>query len=89
MKQHKVLAAAGMLPPFEPVTIRAHDLRHSYATMLRDSGVEMKLAMTWMGHADEHMLLRIYDHPSEYRRKIAVESIEKLLTTVQKTVQQD
>jgi len=45
-----------------PVSIRCHDLRHSFCTMLRKSGVEMKVAMMWMGHADEKMILRVYDH---------------------------
>lgn len=48
-------------------TIRAHDLRHSYCTWLRDSGVEIHQAIIWMGHADESMVLRIYDHPGADR----------------------
>jgi integrase len=60
------------------VNIRPHDLRHSYCTMLRDAGVDMKLAMQWMGHADEKMILRIYDHVSESRVSAAMESLEKL-----------
>ena len=50
-----------------PVTIRPHDLRHTYCTMLRDSGVDMHQAMLWMGHSDEKMILHIYDHVSEKR----------------------
>lgn len=62
-----------------PVSIRAHDLRHSFCTMLRDAGVEMKLAMQWMGHADEKMILRVYDHISENRVQKNVEIVEKML----------
>lgn len=51
--------------------------------MLRDAGVEMKLAMKWMGHADEKMILRIYDHVTEYRVKNAVENVEKILQRCQ------
>ena len=47
--------------------IRAHDLRHSYCTWLRDAGVDIKQSMRWLGHADEKMILRIYDHPGEER----------------------
>lgn len=62
-REHKaILAAGGQLPPYKAVTIRPHDLRHSYCTMLRDAGVDMHVAMEWMGHADEKMILRIYDH---------------------------
>lgn len=59
------------------ITIRPHDLRHSYCTMLRDAGVEMKLAMQWMGHADEKMILRIYDHITTVRIENAVKMVEK------------
>lgn len=61
------------------VDIRPHDLRHSYCTMLRDAGVEMKLAMQWMGHADEKMILRVYDHITTERVENAVQMVEKKL----------
>lgn len=61
------------------VNIRPHDLRHSYCTMLRDAGVEMKLAMQWMGHADEKMILRIYDHITTSRIEKSVEMVEKII----------
>lgn len=47
--------------------IRAHDLRHSYCTWLRDSGIDIHQAIIWMGHADETMVLRVYDHPGHQR----------------------
>ncbi len=70
-----------------PVNIRPHDLRHSYCTMLRDAGVEMKLAMQWMGHADEKMILRIYDHITTSRIEKSVEMVEKSIERVQNGVQ--
>lgn len=59
--------------------IRPHDLRHSYCTMLRDAGVDLKLAMKWMGHADEKMILKIYDHISDLRTAQAMNSVEDML----------
>lgn len=56
-------------------TVRPHDLRHSYFVMLRDSGVNLKLAIKWMGHADEKMILRIYDHVTELRMQNAIKNI--------------
>lgn len=47
--------------------------------MLRDAGVDIKLAMQWMGHADEKMILRIYDHINQYRTAQAVGNLEKML----------
>ena len=67
-------AAAG-----HPVNIRCHDLRHSFCTMLRDSGVDMKLAMLWMGHADEKMILRVYDHVTDERAAEGVQRVVKRL----------
>lgn len=61
------------------MTIRPHDLRHSYATTLRDAGVDVKLAIRWMGHTDEKMILRIYDHPGEARVRQAVDSVNSLV----------
>jgi integrase len=51
-----------------PVDIRAHDLRHSYCTMLYDFGIDLKTAMLWMGHADQTMTMQIYTHLTEQRR---------------------
>lgn len=70
-----------------PVNIRPHDLRHTYCTMLRDAGVDMKQAMLWMGHADEKMILHIYDHVSEKRTQTSVNQLEKSILKVQNEVQ--
>ena len=62
-----------------PVSIRCHDLRVSYCTMLRDAGVDIKQAMIWMGHADEKMILRVYDQPGPEREKQAETLLNRLL----------
>ena len=59
-----------------PVSFRAHDLRHTYCTMLRDAGVDIHQALIWMGHADEKMILRIYDHPGKTRENTAKTAYE-------------
>lgn len=68
------------LPAWRDCTIRPHDLRHSYCTMLRDAGVDMKLAMKWLGHADEKMILRVYDHVTEDRIHRETASLEAFLS---------
>ena len=70
-----------------PVNIRPHDLRHTYCTMLRDAGVDMKQAMIWMGHSDEKMILHVYDHVSEKRTQNSIDQMENLLLRVQNGVQ--
>ena len=59
-------------------TVRPHDLRHSFCVMLRDAGVDLKLAIRWMGHADEKMILRIYDHVSDLRIQSAIRNVNAL-----------
>ncbi len=70
-----------------PVNIRPHDLRHTYCTMLRDSGVDMHQAMIWMGHADEKMILRVYDHVTDSRTKNSIDQVEKTLQYMQNHMQ--
>lgn len=74
-KRNPEAAEEFRMKDWKKVTFRPHDLRHSYATMLRDAGVDLKLAIEWMGHADEKMLLRIYDHPSSNRFQSAVNTL--------------
>lgn len=69
------------LADWKQFTVRPHDLRHSFCTMLRDSGVEMKLAMKWMGHADEKMILRVYDHITTKRTEDAIDKVEHVIKT--------
>ncbi|MBP5727062.1 MAG: site-specific integrase [Clostridia bacterium] len=64
-----------------PVNIRPHDLRHTYCTMLVDAGVPLKQAMSWLGHADEKMILRVYDHVHQSRTSASIKQVEKLLSS--------
>ena len=81
---HALTLAAG-----HPVSIRPHDLRHTYCTMLRDAGVDMHQAMIWLGHADEKMILQIYDHVTDRRTLESLNLVEKRLETMQTTMQRD
>ena len=63
-----------------PVNIRPHDLRHTFCTMLVDAGVPLKQAMSWLGHADEKMILRVYDHVHATRTSASIQQVESLLS---------
>ena len=76
-KEQLALKEAGKLQPWVDVTIRPHDLRHSYCTMLYDANVDLKTAQKWMGHADQEMTMRIYTHLTEEKEKTASEALEK------------
>lgn len=77
------------LEKWKSFTVRPHDLRHSFCVMLRDAGVDLKQAIEWMGHEDEKMILRIYDHVTEERRKKSVLLVEKMLSGSQNGSQKD
>ena len=70
-----------------PVNIRPHDLRHTYCTMLRDAGIDMHQAMIWMGHSDEKMILRVYDHVTDKRTQNSINQMEKTLLNMRNDMQ--
>lgn len=70
-----------------PVSIRPHDLRHTYCTMLADADVSIKQAMLWMGHSDEKMILHIYDHVGEKRTQASVKKADKFVIRMQNGMQ--
>jgi len=51
------------------ISFRPHDLRHTFVTVGRDKGIDLRTMMSWCGHSSERMILQIYDHPSEEREK--------------------
>ena len=57
----------------QPVSFRPHDLRHTFVTVCRDKGIDIKICIGWCGHSSEKMILEIYDHPSEDREKNALQ----------------
>ena len=59
------------------VTIRPHDLRHSFCEWAITNGVGPKTLMHWMGHSDERMIMRIYDHVTARRESSAIELLNK------------
>jgi integrase/recombinase XerD len=54
--------------------LHPHTLRHTYATLLREAGVELGDVGNLLGHASLDTT-RIYDHMSMTRKKLAVEKL--------------
>lgn len=50
------------------VAFRAHDLRHTFCSLLYSGGVDVKTAAYLMGHADIGVTMRIYTHLSREKR---------------------
>jgi integrase len=52
-----------------------HRLRHTYASMLYDAGIDPKSAQKFLGHADIETTLRIYTHLSKEREGRSIEAL--------------
>lgn len=59
--------------------VRAHDLRHTFASMLYDAGVDIKTAQKLLGHATPDVTMRIYTHLSEARECASLDKMEAYL----------
>lgn len=64
---------------------RAHDLRHTFCTLLYDAGVDVKTAAYLMGHADIRVTMEIYTHLSEIRKTESQTAMLKLLDSLKLT----
>lgn len=57
----------------------AHQLRHTYATMLYDAGVDVKSAQKFLGHSDIQVTLKIYTHLSDEKEQSAIDALNRHL----------
>jgi integrase len=55
--------------------IRLHDVRHTYATLSLDAGVDPKIVSDRIGHANMAYTLQIYTHRSTGRDRAAAERV--------------
>ena len=62
--------------------IRIHDLRHSHATMLVSSGVNIEVVSKRLGHANIDMTLNVYTHVMPVAEQHSVDVLEKLHSTL-------
>lgn len=73
-RRFKQLAAAAALPEID-----LHDVRHTYATLARDLGVNGKIVTDRLGHANEAVTQQIYTHKSTGQDRAAAEMIARLI----------
>lgn len=57
-----------------------HMLRHTYATILYNAGVDVKSAQRFLGHADINVTLKIYTHLSDQKEQDAIASLNRHLS---------
>ena len=65
---------------WKEVNIRPHDLRHSFCEWCITNGIDPKTVSSWMGHADQKMIMQVYDHVTNERETIAVEKLNGLFS---------
>lgn len=59
--------------------IRLHDIRHTWATLARDAGIDGKIVSDRLGHSDESVTQQIYTHWSTGFDRPAAELIASLI----------
>ena len=59
--------------------IRFHDIRHSVATELLNSGIDLKVIQEYLGHSTIGITANYYLHPDIKEKSKALQQINKLL----------
>ena len=54
--------------------IRFHDLRHTFATLALQNGVDIKTVSSMLGHYDAGFTLRTYTHATRQKQDEAAET---------------
>lgn len=62
------------------IRLTAHCLRHSYATLLYESGCDTKQAAAALGHADESLTAQLYEHIRESKQRETASKLNALLS---------
>jgi integrase len=60
-------------------TIRFHDLRHTAATLLLESGVNPKIVSEMLGHAHISITLSLYSHVTPHMQQLAADAMDAAL----------
>lgn len=63
----------------EPFT--AHQLRHTYCTMLYDAGVDILTAQKLLGHADAETTMRVYTHLTQQKERQSIAALNAHIGT--------
>ena len=71
---HRILDHAGC------DRVRFHDLRHTFATLALQNGVDVKTVSGMLGHFSAGFTLDTYAHVTTAAQKEAARTIEKVLT---------
>ncbi len=62
--------------------IRFHDLRHTFATIALQNGVDVKTVSSMLGHSDAGFTLRTYTHTTRQMQEQAAEKMGNFMTQI-------
>ena len=62
--------------------IRFHDLRHTFATMALQSGVDIKTVSAMLGHYDAGFTLKTYTHATRQKQEEAAQTMGSFMAQV-------
>ena len=65
--------------------IRFHDLRHTFATLALQNGVDVKTVSSMLGHYDAGFTLRIYTHATRQKQDEAAQTMGSFMAQVMST----
>jgi integrase len=63
------------------LTITAHNIRHGYATLLHEAGIDAKEAQGQLGHADISTTLDVYTNTTKKSRKNTADKMNNYINT--------
>lgn len=67
-------------------TFTPHQLRHAYATILYDAGIDEKVAQGLMGHSTIQLTRDIYTHVRMNRKEMAAKTLNKYINEKRQSV---
>lgn len=77
VNQHKKILKDAGLPH-----IRFHDLRHTFATLALQNGVDVKTVSSMLGHYDAGFTLRTYTHATRQKQDEAAQTMGSFMAQV-------
>ena len=75
--KHSLYSPKGIKIRVEKIT--PHMLRHTYATLLYTSGVDVLSASKLLGHSDVAVTLKIYTHLNEEKYVVSIENFDEYI----------
>lgn len=60
--------------------VRFYDIRHTFATLALQNGVDIKIVSSMLGHSSAGITLDIYAHVTTFARREAVQTMANVLS---------